>query len=201
VEPGPHLLSFDRPTCTLDQAVETTRSAHLWHARTLHDAEEIADRLIEIVAFRASRLWLDHHGTPGAPGMFQAPPQFETRPHAAMLLVPVLGYSNFTPGYAVGEPDITTHRGFFEEASCDNLLGSMAMGELFRRLMCARFGPPVGTSAINLVASNWPEPSLWRGADAVLQEMMTEGHRTRREARLLELATDLATSTPWQRRL
>jgi hypothetical protein len=157
--------------------------------------------LIEIVAYRACQLWLDHHGTPGAPGMFQAPPQFETRPHAAMLLVPVLGYPNFTPGYAVGAPDITTHRGFFEEASCDNLLGSMGMGELFRRLMCARFGPPVGTSAINLVASNWPEPSLWRGVDAVLQEMMTEGHRTRREARLLELATDRATNTPWQRRL
>lgn len=181
--------------------MSASHAAHLWHAHTLQEADEIADRLIEIVAFRATRLWQDHFGANAQPGMFLAPPQFATQPHATSLLVPVLGYPNFAPGFVLGPTQPSDEPDFFEKATCDNLLGSILLGELFRRLMCARFGPPIGTSALDHTSSSWPEPPLWRGIDAVLTALMTSEHRMRREARLLEISTEPASATPWQRRL
>lgn len=192
---------FERPICSLADALAASQAAHVWHAHTLQEADELADRLIEIVAFRATNLWQDYFGANTRPGMFLAPPQFATQPHATALLVPVLGYPNFAPDCTLGPSSPVNRPDFFEDATCDNLLGSMLLGELFRRLMFSRFGPPIGTSALNHTSSSWPEPPLWQGIDAVLTALMTSGHRSRREARLLDVATAAVTTGPWQRRL
>ena len=192
---------FERPICSLADALAASHAAHLWHAGSLQGADEVADRLIEIVAFRATRLWEEHHWINSAPGMFLAAPQFSTQRHAKALLVPLFEYPNFATGPILSPRSLTGAPDFFDVATCENLLGSMLLGEVFRYLMSARFGLPTGTSALNHTSSPWPLPPLWQGVDAVLMCMMTPDHRTRRDAKLLEMATDPVSSAPWQRRL
>jgi hypothetical protein len=193
---APDPAGFLHPICSSSDAKQACDHAFSWRGQSIEDGELITDRLIEIVAFRATELWVRHHGAHGQPGMFLALPVFSTQQQSPELLVPVMGYPELGLGKSKGHAP-----NFYDEATCEALLGSMLLGELFRRVMCARFGPPVGTSATHHIQSNWPEPPLWQGVDAVLAALMTSEHRVRREARLLELATQRPAHASDQRRL
>lgn len=188
---------FDRPVRCFDDATLAMHALHWWRAHSIEDGHEIADRVIEIAAFRSTQLWLDTQGA--GVGLFTSEPVFVSQPHDEMLLAPAThlsGLAALSP-----HPHGQTGTSFFNSASCFNLLGSQLVGELFRRIMGARFGLPVGTSAIHHISSPWPRPPLWRGTDAVLNALMTPEHRVRREAGLLRLTTEPASHAPGQRRL
>lgn len=191
---------FDRPIRNHYEATLAAQSAYWWPAHTVEAIHPIGDRLIEIVAFRAEKLWQDTQGQTLL-GVLTVESVLITMRFDPMLLAPVPSFSNFFPG---GLKDPASSRWvprFYDEASCLNLLGSMQMAELFRRTVGARFGLPTGTSELNHTSSPWPTLPLWQGATVVLERMMTPDHRVRREAGLLELATDPAPHAPGQRRL
>jgi hypothetical protein len=188
---------FTQPICSDDDAALAMHAVHWWRAQSIEDGHEIADRIIEIAAFRITQLWRDTEGA--GVGLYTSDPIFVTQTHDEMLLAPATHLSRVAaPTPCSQHPSAT---GFFESASCFNLLGSQVGGELFRRIMGTRFGLPVGTSAIIHLSSSWPRPLLWRGFDATLNAMMTTEHRVRREAGLLRLTTEPAPHAPGQRRL
>lgn len=188
---------FTQPICSHEDATIAMHAVHWWRAKSIEDGHEIADRVIEIAAFRSTQLWRDTEGT--GVGLYTSDPVFVTETHDEMLLAPATHFSRVAAPAPRSQHSSAT--GFFESASCFNLLGSQVVGELFRRIMGARFGLPTGTSVIIHFSSPWPHPPLWRGFDATLNAMMTREHRVRREAGLLRLATEPAPLAPGQRRL
>jgi hypothetical protein len=189
----------DRPIRNHYEATLAAQSAYWWPVHTVEAIHPIGDRLIEIVIFRAEKLWRDTHSA--GPSTLSIEPAFITVLHDPMLLAPAGRPVNFAPGTIVANCNAVDGSGFFGEASCLNLLGSMQMAELFRRTMGARFGLPLGTSELNHSSSPWPTLPLWQGPRAMLDLLMTHDHRIRREAGLLELDTDAAPHAPGQRRL
>lgn len=190
---------FDRPLRNHYEATLAAQSAYWWPAHTVGAIHPIGDRLIEIVAFRAEKLWRETHSA--GPSTLSVEPAFITVLHDPMLFAPAGRPINFPPSSTMATPNMSDGTNFFDEASCLNLLGSMQMGALFRRTMGARFGLPTGTSELNHTSSPWPTLPLWQGAQSVLERMMTPEHRVRRHAGLLELDTDPAPHAPGQRRL
>lgn len=190
---------FDRPIRNHDEATLASQSAFWWPTHTAEVLHPIGDRLIEIVVFRAEKLWRDSHDQ--RLSILAIEPALITQRHDPMLLAPASTPPSFFPGTITSLPDAQESTGFFDEASCLNLLGSMQMGELLRRTLCARFGLPTGTSELNHTSSAWPTLPLWQGARAVLDRLMIPEHRVRRDAGLLELETSPALHAPGSRRL
>lgn len=190
---------FDRPIRNYYEATLAVQSAYWWPAHTVEAIHPIGDRLIEIVAFRAEKLWQDTEGA--RLGVLTVESSLITLRHDPMLLAPWQGFSNVFPGGTKDPEASELLPRFYEEASCLNLLGSMQMAELFRQTMCHRFGHPIGTSELNHTSNPWPTLPLWKGSLGVLERMMTPDHRVRRDAGLLELDTDPAPHAPGQRRL
>ncbi len=188
---------FTQPICSHDDATDAMHAVHWWRAHSIEDGHEIADRVIEIAAFRSTQLWLDTQGAGVC--LFTPEPIFVSQSHDEMLLAPATHVS----GLAALSPHPRGQAGtrFFDNATCFSLLASQLVGELFRRIMGTRFGLPVGTSLVHHTSSPWPRPPLWRGFEAVLNSMMTSEHRVRREAGLLRLTTEPAPHAPGQRRL
>lgn len=190
---------FTRPIRDHHEATLAAQSALWWPAHTAEALHPIGDRLIEIAVFRAEQLW---HATHGAqPSTLAIEPAFITQRHDPMLLAPAGSVSSYFPDTVASFPQARDGTGFFDEASCLNLLGSMQAGELLRRTLCARFGLPTGTSELNHTSSSWPTLPLWQGAENVLELLMIPDHRIRRDAALLELDTDPAPHASGQRRL
>ncbi len=190
-------MPFHDPIVSYEQATATMREMHRWRAASEDEAQEIGDRVIEVMGYRSVRLWLDTQG-PGV-GLHTAEPIFVARRFDGKMLAPALYLSDL----AARSPYEQLRQGasFFENATCLNLLGSEPAGMLFRDVMSARFGMPLDACVINRSSKPWPRPPLWRGVDAVLAVMMTSEHRMRREAGLLRLSTSAAPSAPRPRRL
>ena len=190
-------MPFHDPIASHKQATATMHVMHRWRADSEEDTEAIGDRVIEVMAYRSVKLWLDTQG-PGV-GLHTLEPIFVARPYDRKMLARALHLSDL----AARTPYEQLRQGasFFEQVTCFNLLGSETAGTLFRDVMCGRFGMPQDACVINRSSKPWPRPPLWRGVDAVLAVMMTSEHRVRREAGLLRLSTNAAPSAPRLRRL
>jgi hypothetical protein len=188
---------FTQPICSHDDATDAMHAVHWWRAHSIEDGHEIADRVIEIAAFRSTQLWLDTQGAGVC--LFTPEPIFVSQSHDEMLLAPATHVSVLAA--LSPHPHGQAGTRFFDNATCLNLLASQLVGELFRRIMGTRFGLPVGTRVIHHMSSPWPRPPLWRGFEAVLNSMMTSEHRVRREAGLLRLSTNGAPGAQRPRRL
>ena len=129
---------FTQPICSHDDASDAMHAVHWWRAHSIEDGHEIADRVIEIAAFRSTQLWLDTQGAGVC--LFTPEPIFVSQSHDEMLLAPATHHS----GLAALSPHPHDQAGtrFFDNANCFNLLGSQLVGELFRRIMGTRFGLP-----------------------------------------------------------
>lgn len=190
-------MPFHDPIVSHEHATATMHVMHRWRADSDEETEEIGDRVIEVMAYRSVKFWLDTQG-PGV-GLHTLEPIFVARPYEAKMLARALHLSDLAARTSYEQ--LRQGASFFEQATCFNLLGSGAAGTLFRDAMCARFGMPQDACVINRSSKPWPRPPLWRGVDAVLAVMMTSEHRVRREAGLLRLSTDAAPSAPRPRRL
>ena len=190
-------MPFHDPIVSYEHATATMREMHRWRAASEEETEAIGDRLIEMMAYRSVKLWLDTQG-PGV-GLHTAEPVFVAQPDDVKMLAPAVYLSDL----AARSPYEQLRQGasFFDNATCLNLLGSEQAGTLFREAMCIRFGVLQDACVINRSCKPWPRPPLWRGVDAVLAVMMTSEHRVRREAGLLRLSTNAAPGAPRPRRL
>lgn len=190
-------MPFHDPIVSHEHATAAMREVHRWRATSEEETEVIGDRVIEVMAYRSVKLWLDTQG-PGV-GLHTAEPVFVAPPHDVKMLAPAVYLSDLAA--RTHYEQLRQGASFFDNATCLNLLGSEQTGELFREVMCSRFGMPQDACLINRSCKPWPQPPLWRGVDAVLAVMMTSEHRVRREAGLLRLSTNGAPGAPRPRRL
>jgi hypothetical protein len=190
-------MPFRSPIVSHEQATSSTDVMLHWRADSEENVEHIGDRVVEVMAYRSVKLWLDTQG-PGV-GLHSSEPIFVVQPYDKSILAPAVPFS----ALAARSPHEHEQRGasFFDTATCFNLLGSELAGEWFRQVMSSRFGMPSGTYVINRSPNSWPRPPLWRGVDRVLAVMMSPEHRVRREAGLLRLSTNNTPGAPRPRRL
>ena len=166
------LHPYTQPITTLAQAEQAGASLIFWRATTIDQGQEIGDRLIEILAYRACELWA-RYGV-GSPGLHTDAVLIDHTLHGPMLLIhPLVN--------AGADFERTTSTGrrlaqFYDDASCLNLLGHEQAGEIIRRVLHARFGERF---------ENWPVLHPWQSPEEVLTPFMTPEHRARREAGLL----------------
>lgn len=135
----------------------------------MHHAEKEmeADRLLEILAYRACQAWLQTMGVNSPPEEISF--SLTTSAQSTRLLS---GRMRIT----IVEPVIVRN---FEQLSDNLLFGGRTKAHLVRKALRRRLGRPHSTNS-------WPCLALQEGPRAVLDTLMTHAHKTRRQASMLE---------------